>query len=84
MSLDIILVSCWVSPLFFFQLTPSTGELRKVHLELGLSKALAIAKRAGWVGDALELSLRGNIILNMALQFGAVLVVESVHDAFED
>lgn len=64
-------------------LTPGTSESILVCQELWFREARPIAQGSGRVGNALLFSLGGDVLLNMLLQVGIVLVSKAINYAFE-
>ena len=66
-------------------ITPGTGELSQVNIELGLAEATTIDKTAGGVIDALKFSLGDNVLLDLLLE-GSVIISRSelLDDSLED
>lgn len=63
--------------------TPCTGKGSQVRIVLWLPEALAVRQGSGRVRYALELRLRGNVLLDMALQPGVILGSEPVNSSFK-
>lgn len=61
-------------------LTPGTGKLGQVDMELGLAEPAAVGQATRRIRHALKLGLRNDVLLDGLLQAGVVLVGGKVLD----
>jgi len=61
-------------------LTPAASERSQIHVKFWLPQTGSVRQRARGVRNSLEISLSGDVVLNLGLQRGVVAVDESVDD----